>query len=72
MAEYNMQYRDLKKRLKVLKLLNETNYSIEISERDRKNNVLESLLKNLDYKHSEELPLTDIEQDVIDIEENKA
>lgn len=68
MAEYNIKYQDLKKRLRVLGLLNDSDCSINSSNKEERKKQIDSLLKNLDYKHSEELPLTDIEASVIELE----
>ena len=52
MAEYNLQYNTLRKRLNILKLLNNS----EITSK-----IIDSLLKELDERYSENLPLCVVE-----------
>ena len=68
MAEYNMIYKILKKRLTTLKLLTET--IIDLSDEDlriRKNKI-DKLLKELDERYSEGLALSFVEDDILELE----
>ena len=66
MAEYNKTYLDLRKRLKVLKLLNESDQSLSTYEIRR--NKIDALLKELDIRYSDEQTLVDIEAEVEKLE----
>ena len=66
MAEYNKIYLDLRKRLKVLKLLNESDQSLSTYEIRR--NKIDALLKELDIRYSDEQTLVDIEAEVEKLE----
>ena len=59
MAEYNKTYLNLHKRLRILKLLNESDKSLPCYEEKRIR--LDKLLKELDARYSDEQSLVDIE-----------
>ena len=68
MAEYNLMYQDLKKRLTVLKILTETDCTLNESVRSSRESIIDSLLKELDYRRQEHLYLEGIEVNVINLE----
>ena len=66
MAEYNKTYLELRKRLRILKLLNESDKNHPKYEEKRIR--LDRLLKELDSRYSDEQSLVDIECFVEELE----
>lgn len=68
MAEYNVKYLELKRRLKILKLLNDTDLNLTSQQKSDKGKVLDILLKELDNRYAENLFLDEIEMSVENLE----
>ena len=68
MAEYNMIYLNLKKRLSTLKLLTESDTKISEDERSIALAKIDKLQKNLDERYSDGLLLSLVESEVHKIE----
>lgn len=68
MAEYNVKYLELKRRLKILKLLNDTDLNLTSQQRSDKGKILDVLLKELDNRYAENLFLDEIEMSVENLE----
>ena len=68
MAEYNVKYLELKRRLRILKLLNNTDLSLTFQQRSDKGKILDVLLKELDNRYAENLFLDEIEMSVENLE----
>ena len=68
MAEYNVKYLELKRRLRILKLLNDTDLNLSSQQKSDKGKVLDILLKELDNRYAENLFLDEIEMSVENLE----
>lgn len=68
MAEYNMNYMNLRKRLLTLKILTESDMNLIESSQKSRLVLIDSLLKDLDNRYSENQPLSIIECQVDVIE----
>ena len=64
MAEYNMNYMNLRKRLLTLKIVTESDMSLIESSQKSRLNLVDGLLKDLDNRYSENQPLSVIEYQV--------
>ena len=70
MAEYNMNYMNLRKRLLTLKIVTESDMSLNESSQRSRLLLIDGLLKDLDNRYSENQPLSVIECQV-DVVENE-
>ena len=68
MAEYNIKYLDLRKRLSVLKFLNDTDISLSPQQKADKGAILDALSKELDHRYSETLFLDEVEMSIENLE----
>ena len=68
MAEYNILYLELIKRLSILKAKLPYLNSLEESEKEEYRKIIDLLLKKLDDRYSEAKYIDDIEDDVIELE----
>lgn len=71
MSEYNAQYLNLRRRLSILKLLSESNNTSDNPYRRGKENYIDSLLKELDERYSENRLLNVIESQTETLENSK-
>ena len=68
MAEYNIKYLDLRKRLSILKLLNDTDVNLTNQQKSDKSTILDALSKELDHRYSENLFLDEVEMSIENLE----
>ena len=68
MAEYNMNYLSLKKRLFTLKLLTESDMNLPEGAHSNRVKMIDSLLKQLDERYSENQPLSMVEAQLEEVE----
>lgn len=68
MAEYNMNYMNLRKRLLTLKILTESDMTLIESSQKSRLVLIDGLLKNLDERYSENQLLSIVEIQVEEIE----
>lgn len=70
MAEYNLKYQELKRSLRILKLLNRIDPKDD-DIRNKRDAEIDKLLKELDHRYSENLFLDEIETSVKVLEDTK-
>lgn len=68
MAEYNMTYKILKKRLTTLKLLTDAGMNLSDEDLRIRKNKIDAALKELDERYSEGFSLSFVEDKVLELE----
>ena len=68
MAEYNLMYQDLKKRILIARLLTEADCNLTDPAKSSKLSIIDALLKELDYRRQEHLYLEGVEAKVNELE----
>lgn len=68
MAEYNITYKILKKRLTTLKLLTDTDLNLSDEDLRIRKNKIDALLKELDERYSEGFSLSFVEDKTLELE----
>lgn len=71
MAEYNMTYKILKKRLTTLKLLTDADMNLSDEELKIRKNKIDAALKELDERYSEGFTLSFVEDKILELEKRK-